>query len=146
MPLDVEKYLKDKSKSNIKIFNSQIKPVWWFIIFYVIFQAYLSLIFSKNGLVWTIGLLLFTWLPILLIPCIIRYGYKKILTKKAAVIYTLTLCIILLFGDVMVDILLKSYTETKTTVTIWNLLMMICPYYILSDKPFFSFEKNKKSK
>lgn len=144
MPLDIEKYLKDKSKSSIKIFNSQIKPVWWFIIFYVIFQAFLSLILYKNGLVITICLLLFTWLPILLIPCIIRYGYKKILTKKAAVIYTLTLCIILFLGDVIIDILLKSYTEIKTTITVWNLLMMICPYYILTDKPFFSFGKNNK--
>lgn len=142
MPLDVEKYLEDESKSSIK----QIKSVWWFIILYIILQAFLSLTFYKNGLVITIALLLFTWLPILLIPCIIRYGYKKILTKKYAVIYTLTLCIILFLGDVIIDILLKSYTEITTTITIWNLLMMICPYWILTDEPFFLLKNNEKVK
>lgn len=140
MPLDVEKFLNNENKSGL---NFQIKPVWLFIILYIILQAFLSLIFYKNGLVITIALLLFTWLPILLIPCIIRYGYKKILTKKYAIIYTLILCIILFLGDVIIDILMKSYTEIKTTITVWNLLMMICPYYILSDEPFFSFGKNK---
>lgn len=83
--------------------------------------------------------LLITWLPVLTIPLIIRFGFNKVLTKKAAITYTVLFSILLLFGNVFLSLI------SEETITVWNILLMIIPYYILTDSPMFGGAKNKKN-
>ena len=133
-------FYKGRKCKNCGYIDSEEKPglrtVWKFIIILALLQIVIGT-FASN-FIWALFLTIFAWGVLLSIPCIIRYGMKKNLSKKMAIIYTVISSIILLFGNAFISIIANE------TVTLWNLIMMIVPYYILIDEPMFSLDKKKK--
>ena len=110
-----------------------LRTVWKFIIILAALQFIIGTL--NNGFIYAFILTLFAWGVLLFPPCIIRYGFKKCLNKKLAIIYTVISSIVLFFANTFISIIVNQ------TVTLWNLLMMIIPYYILVDAPMFSSDK-----
>lgn len=138
MPINLDKYVQQRQAPSFKLTN-----VWKFIIGYILLQfLFVSFLYGIFGAIFEI---LICWIPILLLPCLLKYCFKKRFTKKQAIVYTVIFGIVLLLGNVIVDILVKSINPKANTTTIWNLIMMIIPYYLLTDEPIFSQEKSNNS-
>lgn len=139
-------------ESQVRVINKTADiQVWWFISIYILLQFLFTsfLYFARDNFAPAYALLLalfdiiITWVPLLLIPVVVRYGFKKVFSKKNAIIYTVIFSIILFFGNVVIDLYFKSLDPNSSTTTIWNLIMMVIPYYILSNSLIFSFGKKK---
>ena len=105
-----------------------IRFVWKFVIGYVIF------IFISYGLsLEIISVLLIGLLPVLFVPCIIRYGFQKSLSRKPAVIITVIQGIVLLLFVWFFSI--QSDLSFLSMISIWDIVMFFVPYYILSNEP-----------
>ena len=113
--------------------KSGLRTVWKFIIILASLQLIIGTI--SKGFIFAFIVTLFAWSVLLLIPCVIRYVLKKCLSKKLAIIYTIISAVFLLFANSIISIIVNQ------TVTLWNLLMMIIPYYVLIDAPMFSNDK-----
>ena len=126
-----------------------IRFVWKFIIGYAIFQLCINSFIDYirddwYGLLAELIWLSIAWLAVLFIPCVIRYGFKKRPSKKMSVIITTIQGFILFLGNCIIDIIIKAGNPTAYTTTVWNLLMIITPYYIMTDEPIFSTNNSKK--
>lgn len=119
-----------------------LRTVWKFVIIFVLLQIVVGLV-SGGNLLWVLILTIFAWGVLLAVPCIIRYGFKKIISKKWAILYTVLSAIVLLFGNAIISIIFKEIFNTERSITLWNLIMMIIPYYVLIDEPIFSKKDNK---
>ena len=134
MPLDVNKYCyKDQGQP--------LTQIWKFIIAFAIVQFIYYLLVSN--LITSFCLVLVSWGLLLFIPCLIRYVFGKILSTKLAIIYTVINVVFFVTLNVIVDILCKEYLGTNQTITIWNLLMLVTPYYLLTNKPIFTRKLQK---
>ena len=120
---------------------SYMRTVWKFIIGVAIFnfsivsyqdfiECNLHTLFSEFVCLLAIGLF-----PVLFIPCIIRYGFKKYSSRKAAVIVTVLQGVVLHSLNYIIYSLLKTDTPYLSIIAVWDLIMTVVPYYILSDDP-----------
>ena len=108
--------------------HKPIRFVWKFIIGYAVF------IFISYGLsLEIITMLLIGLLPVLLVPCIIRYVFKKRLPRKPAVIITVIQGIVLFLFALFFSI--ESGFSFLSMISIWDIVMLFVPYYIMSDEP-----------
>lgn len=136
MPLDINKYIDKKTK------KQKLSGVWKFIIAYILFQLFF-ISFTQGAIIAMLTVAI-TWIPILFLPCLFKYIFKKKFTKKTAIIYSVIAGIVLFIGNIVIDIAIKTTDPNASTTTVWNLLMMIVPYYLLTDEPMFSKRKTKE--
>lgn len=137
MPFNIDKYTNNQVKTNFKL-----PVIWKFIIAYILLQFSFNLFL--HGIILALLDVVIVWAPILFLPCLLKYCFRKHFTKKQAIAYVVIFGILLLFGNVAIDIIIKSANPEASTTTVWNLLMAILPYYLLTDEPLFSHKSKKK--
>ncbi len=119
----------------------RLPQVWKFIIIFALAQLIWNTLFY--GLIISILYVIISWGILLFLPCLLKYKFKINFNKKTACLYTIFSTIILIFGNVFIDLIVKEIYPNAGTTTIWNLLMMITPYYILTGNPIFTIFKKK---
>ena len=137
MPIELGKYINSNEKNE----KNKSNNVWVFVVGYVVIQFLLKAL--EYGVFVSFFIVIISWIPILFVPCLLHYGLKKTFTKKQALVYSVLNGLILLLCNVVIDIYVKTIVPDANTTTVWNLLMMVVPYYILSGNAMFSINSGK---